>query len=338
MNYSVAQQTNTIFDLLRLSEEPCEYYSEAQIHSVLINNINDFMNFIERFYIAYQKDHTIVVQPKKLVFQTRSLSGDFRVMPCIIDGFEGKTIKVVKIIGTNEEEQIVSDKICVGKSLLINTTDNFVEGIFDVCALSSFRTAAISVLAFKHTTNVNSARIGIIGTGRIGFYTACILESWLGVKTISIYDESAAMQDSFCGSLSESLRIDKRSKKDLCHHCNSLFLSTNSKEPIINRQCTQQVSFISSVGADADNLSELESDLLLGRRLVSESKQNAYFGDLDKWRSKGLLETDQIFELRDFVSRKRNHFPTLFISTGCAVQDALSCHFVKEKLTPNIQY
>jgi len=47
-------------DLLRLHEEPCTYYDERQIHRTLMRNVNAFMDTIERFYFAWQKNNKIV--------------------------------------------------------------------------------------------------------------------------------------------------------------------------------------------------------------------------------------------------------------------------------------
>ena len=316
--------------VLRFSEEPCKYYSEWQIHEVLVNNAYAFMDLLERFYLAWHNDENIVTQPQKQQFQAKGVKGDFRVMPCIIEGFEGLTIKAVKVIGTNEEEKIVADKICVGKALLINTSDNFVEGIFDVCALSSFRTAAISVLAFKHTTDISNA-VGLIGLGRVGYYTAFLLDSWLGITRMNIYDAEHNRQEKFMRTLQETTDLHPQSLRDLCRTCGSVFLSTNSEQAILSASNSEALAFISSVGADADNLCELDHSLIKGRTVLSESRHNIDFGDLHKWNQQGLITEGDVMELREVIGLNQRKDPILFISTGAATQDALICHFIREK-------
>ncbi len=111
-------------DFLRLAEEPCRYFDEQQIHQLLMGNIKILMNSLESLYVAWAANDALVDQPKKIIFSNAGIAGDWRVMPCMIDGFDGELIKAVKVIGTNEEEAVVKDKICVGKALLIDKTDN----------------------------------------------------------------------------------------------------------------------------------------------------------------------------------------------------------------------
>ena len=330
MKEKVDTVNKNITDLLRLPEEPCQSFNEEDIHRILVDNVIEFMDLLERFYLAWQKDNGIVIQPKKQLFTTSEFKGDLRVMPCIIDGFEGRTIKAVKVIGTNEEEKIIKDKICVGKALLVNTTDNFVEGMFDVCALSSFRTAAISVLAYRHAADIKEKQIGIIGTGRIAYYTALILNSWLGIERIHACDKNPDMLDRFYQLIGEQVDVSKQPLSSLCKYSQAVFLATTSEQPVLGISEAGGIPFISSVGADADNLCELDKSLAAGRHLISESRQNIYFGDMNRWRSEGLISTNDITELRSLVGCQTKIRPCLFISTGTAVQDALVCQFIKD--------
>lgn len=320
-------------DLLRLHEEPCTYYDERQIHRTLMRNVNAFMDTIERFYFAWQKNNKIVDQPKKQVFKNKGLKGDLRVMPCVIDKFEGKIIKMVKIIGTNEEEKQVKDKISVGKALLIDNDDNFVKGIFDVCALSSFRTAAISALAFKHTVETTQHKIGLIGTGRIGFYMAVILSRWLGVRELHVHDVNIKRLRQFKEIFGKKINIKDVTLNEICKSCTAVFLSTSSTSPLLKESNAKNIHFISSVGADAENRSELHKSILKNRKVISESRQNIFFGDLQRWFQAGLLKERQVIELREVIGHfKKEKQPVIFITTGTAIQDALICQFLFERI------
>ena len=327
--------------ILRLHHEPCVYYPEALVHQALMDDISAFMNELDLFYSQWSKNPGIVQQPPKQLFGGSGVSGDWRVMPCAVDGFPcasqglGGPIKVVKVIGTNEEQRVVPDKISVGKALLINPVDHHVEAIFDVAALSSYRTAAISVLAAKYCGYAQSQSVGIVGAGRIGYYTAAICSEWLGAENffISDIDQDRALtlaeiiasgfgRTARCVPLLESSRLSQ-----------ALFLATTSKVPVLE---SSDAPFISSVGADADNLAELASGLISGRKIVSESAQNIAFGDLRRWHLEGLIQIQDIHLLTDVIgSASRGELPpaaVLFVSTGTAVQDALVCRFVHNRL------
>ena len=273
--------------------------------------------------------------PHKQVFATEGLEGDFRVMPCVIQGFEGRLIKVVKVIGTDIEQRVVRDKISVGKALLLHPQDNFVQAVFDVAALTSFRTAAISVLAYKHLAKGNQ-KVGIVGTGRVGFYTALILHRWLGVRELLVEDKSLEHLGNFLkgvGLTFPKLKVEGGNLNKLCGRCSSLFLTTNTRAPILSDKNAGHLKFISSIGADSDTLSELEGDILRDRSIFTDSKSNIGFGDLKRWQKAGLLRKRPVTELREITGRRRKiKGKALFVSTGIALHDALACQFLYESL------
>jgi ornithine cyclodeaminase/alanine dehydrogenase-like protein (mu-crystallin family) len=320
--------------LLRLAEEPCRTFDELTVHRALCGNAPAFMDLLNRFYLAWGRDAVRVDQPTKQVFQHPWLRGDWRVMPCEIEGFAplgSWPIKGVKVIGTNEESRVVPDKICVGKALLLHPTDNFVQAMFDVCALSSFRTAALAVVACRHAYR-RPDRVGIIGAGRIGYYTAMLLREWMGVGRVSVFDPCADNLDRFAALIDGTMEVEPASVSSMQATCDALFLATTSGTPILRGAITPSVRFIAGVGADADNLSELDADVRTGRRLISESKQNMAFGDMARWHAAGRLSDGDIIELRHLVANPPATMePTLFVSTGTAVQDVLACRFILDQ-------
>lgn len=330
--------------VLRLAVEPCVHYPEQTIHHALMNRLAEFMNILEQFYIDWAGDHAAITQPPKLVFTRTGTRGDWRAMPCTVDharSLAGKalgSIDAVKIIGTNEEECVVADKISVGKALLLHSTDHFVEAIFDVAALSSFRTAAISVLAFKYCGYRRDHVAGIIGAGRVGFYTAVILREWLGIERLLVHDVNDIRGRDFSDAITAwyGTKVRVAALPDVRRDSQALFLATTSQLPVIDGRLERHVRFIASVGADAENLSELAPDVLEGRMLVSESRDNLAFGDLRRWHEAGIIRSEDLVLLPTLIDNALRsggvHAPAVFISTGTAVQDALICRFLHDRL------
>jgi ornithine cyclodeaminase len=330
--------------VLRLPLEPCVHYPEMTVHREIMHWLCTFMDFLEGFYLAWSRSDAAVSQPPKQVFSRAAVRGDWRVMPCAVEiagaihGFPGGAIDAVKIIGTNEEEKFVRDKISVGKALLLHPTDHHVEAIFDVAALSSFRTAAISVLAYKYCGHRRDDVLGIIGAGRIGYYTAAILRQWMWMPRLLVYDVETTRSGTFTETVSARFGGEAHSVTlaELCRHSQAVFLATNSAQPVVDGGLGESIRFISSVGADADNLSELTPDLLDGRLLLSESRQNIAIGDLCRWHSAGLIGPEDIRTLEAVIGEVEAGAPpdkrVVFISTGTAVQDALVCRFLHDRL------
>ena len=321
--------------LLRLSDEPCVYIGEYQIHKIMLEHTKEFMQLILQFYKNWGENSNLVNMPKKQVFYADGLEGDFRVMSCAINSEEH--VKSVKVIGTNEENKTLVDKICVGKSLLIDKDDNFIYAILDVCALSSYRTAAISVLAFSFLNNIKNAKVGLIGLGRIGFYNAYILYSWLGVKKFLCYDKDKNSLKRFSQLINIYLpeaSLKMVNDKKVISESNSLFISTDSENPILYKNNTEHMSFISSVGADANNLSELDDSILLNdHQLVTDSLHSLLLGDMRTWMDKGIISSTDVVELKDIINGNKDvNNKVIFISTGIAVQDALISKFITNKI------
>ncbi len=318
-------------ELLRLEEEPCVSYSDVEIHDTLCHNVTAFMNYMENFYKIWQREDDLVELPQKQLFEVPYAEGDFRIMPCLIHG--DYRIKSVKIIGTNEENRTVHDKISVGKSFLIHPYDNYIHAMFDACVLSSFRTAAISVLAYKTVVSDTTNPTALTGTGRIGFYTALILHRYLDVQDFFCYDPNLQNRQNFEKLASLYLpdaQVHFLPLEKLGENANSLFVATNSHHAIFDKTSAEAFAFVSSVGADADNLSELDSSILANRTVVTDSRQSVMLGDLKRWQEKGLLSEANLVELKEIIGEEniRNKEPFLFISTGIAVQDALTAQFI----------
>lgn len=319
-----------IIKLLRLEEEPYRYIGENDVHDVVIRYCSEIMDKFTDFYFNWHWNEDEIILPTKQVFTSKDAAGDYRVMPCSI---ETDRIKFVKIIGTNEEERKIKDKISVGKALLIDHFDNYVVAILDVGALSSFRTAAISVIAL-HASNIFPRHIGLIATGRIGFYTAYILYRWKNIRSFRVYDTNISNFENFrelCTHYMPDVQIDFAPFDTVVGECDALFLATDSGLPLLDARNAENVQFISSVGADADNLSEIGPSLLQTHELVTDSAQSMCLGDMKKWIDEGAMIQSPV-ELKHFIHQSRSKKPVLFISTGIAIQDAIVSKFVYDTI------
>jgi len=147
-----------------------------------------------------------------------------------------------------------------------------------------------------------------------------------------VHDPDAASVARFRRFLGNAVAVDEGSLDAVCEASASLLLATTSPTPILDARRVAGAVFVASVGADADNLSELDPSVLPGRRIVSESRQNIHLGDLRRWRDAGRLAESDIVELRELVGEgggiEEPGPGVVFISTGAALQDALVCDYL----------
>ncbi len=325
--------TDELKSLLRLQDEPTVSISDIDAHNILMENDIEFIDELKNLYEEWGESKRWVVIPEKKVITTPNLKGDFRVMPCITNF--GNGIKAVKVIGTNEENRIIKDKISVGKMLLIDWYDNYVYAILDACVLSSFRTAAISLLAFSLVHDEKHDILGLMGLGRVGFYTAILLHRWLGVTQINCYDNNPAISEKFkklIAFYTPNLTINMLQNELVIRNSTSLFLATDSEISLLNASNSPHLKFISSVGADADNLSELDESLVQNHQIITDSVQSMLLGDMKIWSDNRVLSKEDVRELKDIINDKESlKGNTLFISTGVALQDAMIGQFIVNK-------
>lgn len=113
-------------------------------------------------------------------------------------------------------------------------------------------------------------------------------------------------------------------KEQVIKDSTSLFLATDSAIALLDAENSSHLKFISSVGADADNLSELDESIIENRQIITDLIQSMLLGDMKIWSDKKLLSKEDVVELKDIINCKdRVEDNILFISTRVALQDAI---------------
>jgi ornithine cyclodeaminase/alanine dehydrogenase-like protein (mu-crystallin family) len=182
---------NNIFPyhVLRLSDEPSRYWSDHQIHAALTADPAGFIRFMTDGVRAVSDGSAQINMPPKQIFADEDIEGDFRIMPCVLR-WGARHWKTVKVVGTNNAQRIVPDKITVGKALVLHPEENFVTDIIDACILSSARTGACAAIGAE-ALGAPRARVAIVGSGRVGFYSALYICAQGGVSRLAFHDAVA---------------------------------------------------------------------------------------------------------------------------------------------------
>lgn len=325
--------------LLRLQKEPCIFVNDIEEHHLLMEHREDyFKHFEEGFRFWAANPDKVMITPKQ-IYTSPEIKGDFRVMPCQIHVDEG-SINTVKLVGTDEEERVVKDKISVGKAFIFHPTDNYIMGIFDACILSSIRTGACAALGFKYLGG-NAKRVGIIGCGRVGYYSAEFISMFPSVETLVCYDTNPLNLECFKELVSVRgikceypMTIDEVKRSS-----DALVLSTYSPVSLISGADlkSNNIQFISSSGADADNLSELDptvSEVI--SKVYVDTEHSLKVADLKRWKAQGLIRTEDVIELKEIIGGRHKPDMTkirLFVTTGFAFLDCLTLDYMYRTVT-----
>lgn len=329
----------TIATLLRLAPEPCVCLDDVQMHRLLIARVPLLVERLEARLRAVASAPEIE-QPHglKTVYQLGDTPGDFRIM-AHADG----TTMTVKLIGTNEAGTVVRDKISVGKLAVVHPVDHHVMALMDACVLSSLRTALGVAVAFRATALPAPRRVGIIGAGRVGIYTALTFQRLGLADEVMLSDVSPQrVRDAATVLAIEHGPVATAGSADaVLDQCDAVVLATTARAPIVCGRdlAGRPVRFLASVGADADNLSELDRDILPRVRLVVGSPVCLGLGDLRRWVRDGLL-LEPISYLHDVVAgpgAAESLDPVCYVSTGFPLLDHVTAMVALEAFEAEVR-
>lgn len=316
-------------DFLVPSPEKGLHWTEQQVHAWLTADPKGYIAYLNQAFEAMASDLLYAEFPPKQILTDRYGNGDFRTMPCVTE-HNGTICKTVKIVGTNLDQQKVPGQITVGRAYVLDSRENFITHAVDACLLSSARTGACAILAVNKLAD--SAKLSIIGCGRVGYYTLLFALATIPGCQISLADAAPAkaiqLMEYFT-SIVPNATINTVSVEEALS-IPVVILATTSGTPIASPENTT-ADFIVSLGADADDQSELSISWadLDNLEIMVDTHDCQRFGDLKKWNTAGKLDGHQ---LRDLVSIYRHQAKRscrgLFVSTGSALFDNLTLRYL----------
>lgn len=263
--------------------------------------------------------------PPKQIFADADIEGDFRIMPCVLR-WGKRHWKTVKVVGTNNAQRIVPDKITVGKALALHPVENFVTDIIDACILSSARTGACAAIG-AHALNAPRSSVAIIGSGRVGFYSALYLCAQGGISKLAFHDAVAMRAANAARALASIFPLIKFEVRSVDPDADLVIVATTSTQPLLHPDKTTARTVI-SLGADTDEQRELDPAWREAANLYVESVDSLRYGDLNHWG----VSVPEVTELsRLILSGKQGmRERSVFISTGSALFDNLAIGYLLE--------
>lgn len=325
--------------VLRTAPEPYLTLGDDAVHRLLCESPQDYFDHLLSRLRDIAAGHIKVELPPKQVFADNGSEADFRVMPCVTRSADG-AIKTVKLVGTNIAQQQVPDQITVGKALVIDAVENYITHVVDACLLSSARTGLCAAIAI-HLLARRKQRLVVIGSGRVGYYSALFAAACCNVGEITFVDADVSRAEAAAAALAARLpkvmcgsaTIDKLSR------CDIAILATTSRRAL----CAPpgwHADLIVSLGADIDCQSELDAAWATAADIYVDTPDTTRFGDLRAWLAAGLVDDKNIHNINGLLSSPAapaGNGPRLFISTGSALFDNLTLEYLLRRLAPTAQ-
>jgi ornithine cyclodeaminase/alanine dehydrogenase-like protein (mu-crystallin family) len=273
--------------------------------------------------------------PPKQVFDDPATGGDFRVMPCELR--RGREVtKTVKLVGTNAVQRRVPDQITVGKLFVLDPEENFVSAVIECCLLSSARTGVCAALAIDALAPGRDS-LTVIGSGRVGLYSALYAVSACGIKHVVFCDIVAARAQQAGRWLSARYRDVKCEARplDALAAAEIVVLATTSDTSIASPP-GWNASLVVSLGADTNTQSELDPAWARSADIYCDTLDSLRFGDLRAWTESGMADAAAVTELLEVYRHPPKHSerPRVFVSTGSALFDNVTARYLLDQGRP----
>lgn len=315
--------------ILRTAAEPCMVITDRNVHHRLTRDPQGYFRHMQEGLQAIASGKITVEMPPKQLFADPGASSDFRVMSCVTRSAT-RTIKTVKLVGTNTLQRTIPDQITVGKALVIDPLENYVTHIVDACLLSSARTGLCAALAIRLLATRHD-RITVIGSGRVGYYAAFYAAAVCGIRQVVFADENTRKAVDAAAALGAHFPELKCRTMPLAQlpPTDVVVLATTSAQPVCSPPAWNACLVI-SLGADIDQQSELDASWAAAADVYIDTMDTTRFGDLKAWIAQGKLHPEAI---KEFITVIKGGAAVgdrckLFVSTGSALFDNLTLDYL----------
>jgi len=203
--------------------------------------------------------------------------------------------------------------------------------LMDSSALTIIRTAAATGVAARLLARADATALTIIGCGAQAFAQVEAVASVRPIRRVHALDADPAAADRLATRLRAKLGIDAAARAvapDTPHETEIVVTCTPSRKPVLRSRDVLPGTFIAAVGADNEDKSEIEPELMAAADVVVDSlAQSSTIGDLHHAIAAGVMTSSDVRgELGALLATSA---PTLydprriviFDSTGVAVED-----------------
>ncbi len=202
--------------------------------------------------------------------------------------------------------------------------------VMDSIEVTINRTAAATTLAARHLARADSRVATICGAGVQGRIQLTAIAAAAKLERVHVWDVNQDAVASFARDMAARLSLDVRASPDLgpVRDSDIVVACTSARRAYLTPDLVRPGTFISAVGADNSDKSEIDPHLYAGSLVVVDSlEQCAEIGDLHHALAAGTVTREHVHAtLGEIIAgRKRGRSDprsiTLFDSSGMGLQD-----------------
>jgi len=284
----------------------------------------------------------VQMNPKTHIFLEK-YHGDVRTMQSYLEGLDISAVKAASVFPENRRKHHLPTVMAT--IIVVDTRNGAPVALMGGTWITDVSTGAAGGLASKYLARKAPRAVGFIGAGAQSRTQLLALLSVHGkLGEVRVWSRTKETRDEFvkemrpvCGrNVSQMLAVDQA--ENAVRGVDILVTATSSTTPLVMNDWVSQGMHINCIGADAPGRQELDSALLKRAKIVVDDlEQASHSGEINVPLSKGLLKTEDIWgELGEIVARVKqgriaDEEITVFVSTGLAIQDAVTANIAYKK-------
>lgn len=262
-----------------------------------------------------------VVAPDRLHLEVAT--GDLLVMPAA--GVAGAGVKLVTVTPANADRDL---PLIHGLYVLFDATTGAPRALVDGAALTALRTAAVSGLATRHLARPDARRLVVFGAGAQARSHVEAMRAVRAIDHLTIVSRTHARAAALVDEIRATGLDAAVGTPDAVAGADLVCTCTTSDEPVVAGADLAPGVHVNAVGAYRPTSRELDTDAIVGTRVVVEERAAALAegGDLAIPVADGDLDPDDLVaDLAQVVAgatvRRHDDDRTVFKSVGLARED-----------------
>jgi alanine dehydrogenase len=300
----------------------------------------EVMNAVEEAF--KEKGLKRVQMPAKIYLFYKKYNGDLRAMPSYLEKLDISAVKIVNAHPDNRTKHGLPTVMAV--IVLVDPKNGFPLAIMGGKTITDMRTGAAGGIAAKYLARKDSKTVAFIGAGaQARTQLMALLEVYGKLKEARVWSRSAETRDTFIDETKKAYGhlcklVSAETIKEAVKEADIVVTTTPSRKPLVMKSMVSSGTHFNCIGADAPGKQELDPAILKKSKIVVDDwEQAAHSGEINVPLSQGIIDGENVYaELGEVVAglkspREKRDEITIFVSTGLAVQDAVTAKITYDK-------
>lgn len=278
---------------------------------------------------------------KPYLFYAR-YNGDLRAMPSYLEELDISAVKIVNVHPENPVRYKLPTVMAI--IVLIDPKSGAPLAMMGGTWITAMRTGAAGGVAAKHLARKDSRIVGLVGAGTQAKTQLMALLSLYGkFEEVRVWSRTKSTRDAYVaemqprfGDVTEMVPVEN--VKNAVEEADIVVTTTPSRKPLVSSRWVSQGTHFNCIGADAPGKEELDPSILKRAKIVVDDWQQAsHGGEINVPLAKEAITRRNIWaEIGEVVAglkpgRTSSDEITAFVSTGLAVQDAVTAELAYKK-------